>query len=470
MFVMLVVVVLLMMVVLVFLIRGTQDFYTNQFYIQQQSVLTQGDLIHRLRNAADDSDAVSRMEDVMQLHSGQLGIDGITRNYYILDGNTAQVLGPDQSAVIDVSPNILKALSGEEAFMGSSRFDYMDVAIPIISSTGSERFIVYIIDNKQTVQSQTTETIRLIMNAVLIGFGISILVSLVVSKTMLAPIQGMTKAAEAMADGDFSSKIKVESGDEIGVLAKTFNNMAAQIEANLEALTKADKLRREFVANVSHELRTPLTSIRSYAETISDNIELPKETEEEFLRVIINESDRMTKIVQDLLELSRFDSGNIQLNLEEFSIERSVRNVYAAIALEAKKCGHLLNLELEWGLPMIRGDCARIEQVLMNIITNALKYTPDGGTIEIISGKMGDNVFVKIEDTGVGIPAEDLGRVFDRFYRVDKARTRVSGGTGLGLSIAKNIIVLHGGNITIESEPGKGTSVMVTLPIEGVRG
>jgi len=175
----------------------------------------------------------------------------------------------------------------------------------------------------------------------------------------------------------------------------------------------------------------------------------------------------MTKIVQDLLDLSRFDSGHSKLFIEEFSIERSVRDVYAAIALEAKKRGHVLNLELEWGMPKIRGDHARIEQVLMNIITNALKYTPDGGTIGIFSGSTHESVWVLIEDTGVGIPPEDLAQVFDRFYRVDKARSRESGGTGLGLSIAQEIIMRHDGSININSKPGEGTAVTVTLPIKG---
>jgi two-component system sensor histidine kinase VicK len=276
----------------------------------------------------------------------------------------------------------------------------------------------------------------------------------------------MTKAAEAMADGDFSSKIGIESGDEIGILAKTFNNMASQIETMLHELKKSEKLRREFVANVSHELRTPLTSVRTYAETLFENKEITRDTEEEFLHVIINESDRMTKIVQDLLELSRFDSGDRKLDIEEFSIEQSVRDVHTAIALDAKKRGHLLSLELEWKMPMIKGDRARIEQVLMNIITNALKYTPDGGRIDIYTFRSRQNVSIKIEDTGIGIPKEDLERIFDRFYRVDKARSRESGGTGLGLSIAKEIITLHGGDIIIESEHGKGTSVTVVLPLE----
>ncbi|MDR3277987.1 MAG: cell wall metabolism sensor histidine kinase WalK, partial [Oscillospiraceae bacterium] len=298
-------------------------------------------------------------------------------------------------------------------------------------------------------------------------FVISAAISVILSNTILQPIRGMTSAAEAMADGDFSQKIAVESGDELGVLSGTFNTMASQLEATLEELTKAEKLRRDFVANVSHELRTPLTSIRTYAETLAENDDLPEDTRAEFLRVILNESDRMTKIVQDLLELSKFDSGNAELNMEEFSLDRSLREVYAAISLPAEQRGHRINLELEWKLPDVTGDRARIEQVLMNIMTNAVKYTPGGGEIDITSGRSGANVWVKISDTGIGIPPEDIPHIFDRFYRVDKARSRESGGTGLGLAIAHEIIVRHGGEILVESAPGAGTAMTVLLPIEG---
>jgi len=466
---MLLVIVLLMTVVLVFLIRGVQDFYMEEFFTQMKSVFTQTELVDELRRAADEDDAVLRMEDLLSVFLGELGIDKVTRNFFILDGATGAVLAksdPEDRTRVEITPNISFALVGEDSYQGNSRAGYMDVAVPVRGANQSAGYVLYIIDNKQTVQRLSSEIFTLILEAVLIGFVISVIVSLIVTRTLLSPIQGITKAAEAMADGNFSSKIKVESKDEIGILATTFNDMAAQIEAMLEELKNAEKLRREFVANVSHELRTPLSCIRAYAETISENQSIPVETEEEFLRVIINESDRMTKIVQDLLELSRFDTGNSILAVEMFSIERSIRDVYAAIALDAKKRSHELNLELEWKLPKIVGDRARIEQVLMNIITNALKYTPDGGKIDIYGGRTGSDVWIRIVDTGIGIPQDELARVFDRFYRVDKARSRESGGTGLGLPIAREIVTKHGGNIKIDSATDIGTTVTVTLPIK----
>ena len=471
-FIMALLIVMLMTVVLVLLVRGVQEFFMDQFYDQMESMLGQTELVHQLNDAAMRDDPVTQIYNHMSILSGRLGVDGETRNFYILDGTTAEVLrttNPNRPARVNITPNILQAMTGRNAYRdGSPRASYMDVALAVgADDDEGPRFLIYILDNKQTVQVLNAAIFTRIFNAVLIGFVISIAISVIISRTLLAPIKGMTEAAEAMADGDFSRKIPVESEDEIGILSTTFNDMATQIETMLEELRKAEQLRREFVANVSHELRTPLTSIRTYAETIYDTEDIPKDMQEEFLRVIINESDRMTKIVQDLLLLSRFDSGNSNLQLEKFSIERSVRDIYAAIALEAKKRNHQLNMELEWKLPRIQGDKARIEQVLMNIIINAVKYTPDGGVISIYSGSADGKVWIRIEDTGVGIPQEDLLRVFERFYRVDKARARESGGTGLGLAIAHEIIKMHGGDIQIESTPGSGTSVLVTLPIEG---
>ena len=231
---------------------------------------------------------------------------------------------------------------------------------------------------------------------------------------------------------------------------------------------KTEEMRREFVANVSHELRTPLTNIRSYAETLADNAgDIPPETEKNFLGVILNESDRMTHIVQDLLTLSRFDSGRSELNLAPFDFGEAVRDVYQANRLEAQRHGHTMELELPGSLPEIVGDRERILQVMMNVVSNSIKYTPDGGRIRLSAGVQGKRVWMEVTDNGIGIPKEDRGRIFERFYRVDKARSRGSGGTGLGLSIAKEIIDRHQGTIELVDRPGPGLTVRITLLVEG---
>ena len=229
---------------------------------------------------------------------------------------------------------------------------------------------------------------------------------------------------------------------------------------------KSEQSRREFVANVSHELRTPLTNIKSYAETIvSAGDELPRELHDNFMGVIINEADRMTRIVQDLLTLSKIDYGKMEMNISRFSFAKAISNVYEAARLNAEQNHHhTITFHCEENIPDVLGDRERIEQVVMNIVSNAIKYTPDGGKIEIYAGSSGKSVFVRVTDNGIGIPEKDLPRLFERFYRVDKARSRESGGTGLGLSIAREILSQHKGEIKIDSVYGEGTDVRITLP------
>jgi signal transduction histidine kinase len=472
-FVMFLLIVLLMTVVCVFLIRGVQRFYTDEFFDQMQNVFTDQTLSAALRDAVREDEPVVRLKTALDAWMGPLGIDTGRRNYYILDGATGAYLtgSTGKSEYVEITPNILKAsVAGQNVLTGDAYAAYMDVAVPLADENGTVRYIIYIRDNKQTVQDLTRELVTLIIQAVVVGLAISGVLSFILSKTLLQPIIGMTKAAEAIAGGDFSRELAVESDDEIGILADTFNNMAYRLKETLEEIKKSEALRKEFVANVSHELRTPLTSIRSYAETLTEYQDIPKETEIDFLHVILNESVRMTNIVQDLLELSRFDAGSSKLKTGRFSLAQSVRDVYDTIALEAKKHNHTITLETTENLPEINGDRGRIEQVLLNILANAVKYTPDGGTINVISGKTGNKVWVRIRDNGIGIPEEDLPRIFDRFYRVDKARSRESGGTGLGLSIAREIILRHGGDILPESTPGGGTTMTVILPVEGPGG
>ena len=228
---------------------------------------------------------------------------------------------------------------------------------------------------------------------------------------------------------------------------------------------KAEERRREFVANVSHELRTPLTNIRSYAETIRDaGDELPRELENSFLDIVINESDRMTHIVQDLLTLSRLDSGRSEMNMARFAFGAAIDSVLRSIELEARRHGHELTHDYH-DLPMIMGDRGRIEQVMLNVLGNAVKYTPDGGHIRVTAGTVGEKVWMEVADDGIGIPKADRSRIFERFYRVDKARSRESGGTGLGLSIATEIVQRHNGTLSLVDREGPGTTVRLELPI-----
>lgn len=226
-----------------------------------------------------------------------------------------------------------------------------------------------------------------------------------------------------------------------------------------------DKSRREFVANVSHELRTPLTSIKGACETVMEDPEMPAETRQYFLDMALTESDRMTRIVSDLLVLSRLDNKRTQWKVETFDLCRSVSRLIEVMRVDIEAREHTVTFTSEGHIPQITADRERIEQVIVNVISNSVKYTPVGGKIDVSVTSAEEKVSFRVKDNGIGIPEEDLGRIFERFYRVEKSRTSEMGGTGLGLAIARELIEAHGGDIQIESQLGEGTAVTVTLPI-----
>ena len=226
---------------------------------------------------------------------------------------------------------------------------------------------------------------------------------------------------------------------------------------------KLDNMRKEFVANVSHELKTPLTSIKGYSETMMMTEDLPKETQNEFLSVIYKEATRMDKLVHDLLQLSKFDYGKASIKKDNFNLSELAKNVILKMKFAASQKEHTLTTHFSSGIK-VYADKASIEQVLVNIISNSIKYTPDGGIIDLSIEEKEDSIEIREKDNGMGIPEKDLKRIFERFYRVDKARSRQMGGTGLGLSIVKEIIASNNGKIDIKSEVDKGTEIIINLP------
>lgn len=578
----------LMAVVGAFLTTSVTSFFIDDFYQQIEGVFgaEKRDFVSSLRSEAAQEDGAERILEMLESTvGGALSIDYHTRNCFILDGATGayltgtageDVLPREQSANLLTARNAV--VQGDETVVGdqsSITADYMDVAIPIMG--GDNAFIIYILDNKDTVSGLNEQLFLIIMQALVIGLLISVLLSFLLSKTMVGPIEKLTAGAERVAAGDFDSELPVESTDEIGILTGTFNEMAGVLQSTLAAVeNERDKLdtlflhmtdgvaafdregklihcnpaantmlqrtvaadctydelfgsvypfeqmlalqrpnyaegemlvgdrtlelylapfsdqasggvlivlhdvtehhrneerRKEFVANVSHELRTPLTNVRSYAETLRDGGgDIPPDMANSFLDIIITETDRMTHIVQDLLTLSRLDAGNAELVLSRFPFGEAIESVTRANALNAKQRGHELAYIPPESLPLIVGDRSRLEQVMMNVIGNAIKYTPDGGHIRITAGSTEDTVWMEVCDDGIGIPEQDRDRIFDRFYRVDKARSRESGGTGLGLSIAREIVLRHHGSLALAPHEGPGTTIRLTLPIAQERG
>jgi len=250
----------------------------------------------------------------------------------------------------------------------------------------------------------------------------------------------------------FFAKFNAENGNIEGVICV------------IQDITKQEKLenmRKDFVANVSHELKTPITSIKGYSETLLEN-DVDRETKERFLGVINSEAERMSRIVSDLLQLSKIDSKEVSLKKEKIEIKAMLNEIISKLALELEKKEQEISF---CGVDELNayGDYSAIEQVLINVISNSIRYTPEKGRITVSLFSEHDEAIIKVKDNGMGIPKEDLPRIFERFYRVDKARTREMGGTGLGLSISKNMIEANGGHISIDSEYGKWTEVTIKL-------
>ena len=559
----------LMTVVGSFLVNGVGNYYIDDFYDQMNRTFSQ-DFILQLQDMAEDG-GVAEMKQLL-MSQADLGIDLSRRNVYILDQATAEVLdSSNQAATVGITTNITQAMNGQVGQRGSIASDIMDLAVPVESESHS--YIVYILDNKLTVDALTGEVFNIILQSLVMGLVICVVLAFLLSQILITPIRAMTTGTRQVAAGDYAQTLEVTSRDEIGTLTKNFNHMAqvlqntiSEVENERNKLStlflhmtdgvvafdrngqvihcnpaavrmlsrgldttvtfdevfgadvafekllslkrseylecqkrvgdrelelflapissaepssggvmavihdvteqrKSEQTRREFIANVSHELRTPLTNVKSYAETIiSAGDELPAELRSNFMGVIVSEADRMTRIVKDLLTLSKFDYGKMEMNIVRFPFSEAVGNVYKAVALAAQGHGHTFTLDCPDDLPEVNGDRERIEQVIMNVVSNAIKYTADGGKITMQAGVNGKYVFVKVSDNGVGIPEKDLPNLFERFYRVDKARSRATGGTGLGLSIAKEILAQHKGDIRIESVYGEGTDVTVTLP------
>ena len=551
-------------------------FYNSEFTVMMEQVFTD-DFVDTLEETSSAENGFSMLSETIRSYIGPLGIDTY-RFYSILDTKTAQVLAtsdPSQSSNLTKTDNIILAMTGKRGNMASSRNSYMDYAVPVMASDNTPRYIVYVKDTKEELQSITRSMVLIILRALLIGAVIAIIIGYLLSRTITTPIINLTKRAERVASGEFDSMPPSKSNDEIGRLSNTFRYMSSSLHSLIEEvdsektkvetilqnmtdgilafnlkgelihinpeaekmleiedksnvsdfdtlfksidadisfgdllyirhdvpverqiqigtrfirfnfvtfymenrasgilvvmhdITKQEKLeisRREFVANVSHELRTPLTTVKSYAETLIDMSE--QEVQRKFLGTIVKETDRMTRIVKDLLTLSRLDEEtDAPRPTEEIDLEAFVRDIVERMKITAGKKNQTIVYKPVSKTPVFRSDKDKLEQVVINIVSNAVKYTSAGGKIEVFTGRIYNDLYIKVSDNGIGIPKENLPRIFERFYRVDKARSRGTGGTGLGLAIAKQIMDNLGGRITINSEYGKGTEVIITIPV-----
>jgi signal transduction histidine kinase len=289
----------------------------------------------------------------------------------------------------------------------------------------------------------------------LVAIAIALLLTYFFSRRILAPMKALINATRHFGKGDFSRRVDEKEKGELGELAQSFNSMATDLE-------RTERLRRNMVADVAHELRTPLSNLKGYLEAVSDGLVKP---DKNTIRSLNEEATILSHLVDDLQELSLADAGEIRLNIQSENIGNLIKDTLTGIQAKATARGLALSADIPTTLPMVNIDSYRIKQVLLNLLDNAVAHTDKGGRITVKANQQDKMVRVSVADTGEGIPADELALIFERFYRVDRSRTRKTGGSGLGLTIAKRLVEAHGGTIEAESEPGRGSTFTFTLPV-----
>ena len=368
----------------------------------------------------------------------------------VLSGDEASSYGyydmTDSSA--DVGGNLLRGLS-QKSLTGV-------YSCALSDGTGIVGAVVYISQIQEIYTSLSEIRFKIILWLVIVAAAVLLLLAFLL-RSVTRPIDSLKAGIAKMTAGDFSTRVTVRGHNEFSELAEAFNSMTEQLDL-------LDKTRSQFVSNASHELKTPLSTIKILIESVLYQEPFDPAMTRDFLTDVNNEIDRLNRIVSDLLTLVNIDSGGMKLNVMEVDIQDLLIEQVRRLSPLARENG--IELDCVPGAPqVIPGDPVKLQQVLYNVIDNAIKYTPRGGEVNADISHSGKKVIIRIDDTGIGIPAADLPHIFDRFYRVDKARSRATGGTGLGLSIVKQIVQAHGGSITAESTEGEGTTFIIELPI-----
>jgi two-component system sensor histidine kinase BaeS len=293
-----------------------------------------------------------------------------------------------------------------------------------------------------------------------------VLISFFLVRRLTRPLALLTMAADQMRRGDYSRRVEPpQSQDELGRLSQSFNEMAETIESDITELRRQEQLRRDLLANIAHDLATPLTAIQGFSEALGDDVISDPAARQETAQLIAREVQRMRRLVADMQQMTSLESGRAHLDLAPLDMHGLVDETLAVIEPECEQAGIALRNEIDPQTPHALADSDRVTQVLLNLLDNARRHTPSGGTISVGTKPRDRMLSVWISDIGMGINPADLPLIFERFYRADRSRTGATGGSGLGLAIVKAIVEAHGGTISAESTPGKGTRITFTLPL-----
>ena len=422
--------------------------FTNFFtdYIEQ-------DLIVRGNNHARNLEGQfyrSSIDHAVSMESG------VSTKIIITDANhqiLASSIEPDQ----DMKEHILdkKPISkGQIIESGWQDHDYMISVSPVGKNSGYVYMFYPSSMIREIIFVMSLLSLITSLGIMFVAFGLIGILSRIFTK----PLVSMKEATIKMAKGSYRQSVSVNGNDEIARLGHSIQKLGEQLQYYEDS-------RNEFLAAVSHEIRTPLTYIKGYSDVLSKGMIESREEQEEYLKIINKESNRLTFLVNDLFEMSKLQVGKFELNKEWAKINEIIEKVISSFKPAAEKKGLELKGDYPADLPLLQVDVRRLEQVVYNLVENAIKYTNNGGiTVRTFLTK--ESIIIEIKDTGIGIPKQDLPKIWDRFYRVDQSRTRKTGGTGLGLYVAKQIIEAHGGDISVKSQENEGTIFTISLKVE----
>ena len=350
--------------------------------------------------------------------------------------------------------DLYEAYSYTGDFYGTFKDDVISVAVPIQYLEEPSGMVIV-----HSTMSQINEVQSNIVRVIYIPFLVMLVISFsllaLISQKIMRPIRRINTVAESYSTGNFEVEMGIKSRDEIGQLAPTLEYMASE-------LSKLDDYRKDFISNISHDFRSPLTSIKGYAEAIQDGT-IPPEKQQKYLNIIVDETKRLTKLTSSLLELNKFDSYGIWLVIKDFDI---IKPVKAAMRFYEGKCqekGINLILNNHCLNTMVKGDQTKIQQVIYNLLDNAIKFTPSGKSIYLTLTELNEKILVSVKDEGCGIPSESLKKIWTRFYKADTSRGKDKQGTGLGLSITREIILAHNENINVVSTEDVGSDFTFSL-------
>ncbi|MFE6078815.1 sensor histidine kinase [Paenibacillus sp. NPDC057886] len=413
-------------------------------HLGQNDMIATGEEMIRLYEQTHPEDRDAFIKSMVKISTYPIHLYDVSGNvtYYDLDNTDT----------VQIAPEVVQMVLQGQVYRSPAEVDQTFIGLPFpFQGEPQAVFMQFSPQNENIIN-------RMVFLVLLLALFIGSLCILIAARYLVKPIQVLTRATKRLAKGDFDVEIQTKRVDEMGALTHSFNEMASELK-------QLEQMRQDFVSNVSHEIQTPLTSISGFAMAMKNSSLVAEADRNYYLDIIITESGRLSRLSDNLLELASLDSDHHPFEATIYNLDEQIRQIIVTCEPQWSTKNIQVHLELADTI-QITADRDQLDQVWMNLLGNSIKFTPAGGHIHIRTHQVANEILITITDTGIGIAPEQLDYVFDRFYKTDLSRNRSISGNGLGLAIVKKIVMLHHGTVEMKSQEGKGTTVMVHLPLE----